>query len=72
MVRGTKNEGISSLSKKRHDVLGLINNGIGGESIESVEIIATQVVVERADALNNHVAAESTFPSGAFNGTFET
>ena len=71
MIRSTRNEGISSLSKQRHDVLGLINNGVGGESLESVEIIATGVMVERADALNNHVAAESVFPSSAFNGTFE-
>lgn len=71
MIRGTINEGISSASKKRHDVLGLLNEGIGGESLELVKIIATGVVVERADALNNHVAAESTFPSSAFNGTFE-
>ena len=71
MIRSTKNEGISSLSKKRHDVLGLINDGVGGESFDIVEIIATGVKVERRDAIDNHVAAETTFPSNAFNGTFE-
>ena len=71
MIRGTKNEGISSLSKKRFDVLGLINDGVGGESFESGEVIATGVVVEQRDAIDNHVAANSQFPSNGFNGTFE-
>lgn len=71
MIRGTKNEGISSLSKQRHTTAGLINNGVGGESIEMVEIIATGVTVERVDSVNNHVAEETRFPSSAFKGTFE-
>lgn len=71
MIRGTHNESISSLSKKRHDVLGLIGGGIGGESYESGEVIATGVIVEQRDAIDNHVAANSQFPSGDFNGTYE-
>ena len=71
MIRSTLNGGTSSLSKKRFDVLGLINDGVGGEGLELVEVIATGAKVERADALNNHVAAESLFPSNSFNGTFE-
>jgi hypothetical protein len=71
MIRGTKNEGISSLTKKRHDALGLIGGGVGGESYESGEVIATGAVVEQRDAIDNHVVANSQFPSGDFNGTYE-
>lgn len=71
MIRSTVNGGTSSVAKKRFAVLGLINDGVGGESLESVEVTATGVKVERADALNDHVAAEGLFPSNSFNGTFE-
>ncbi len=71
MIRGTHNEGISSLTKKRHDALGLIGGGIGGESYEAVEVIATGEMVERADALSDHTTTVSVFPSSEFNGTFE-
>ncbi len=71
MIRSTLNGGTSSIAKQRFDVLGLINNGVGGESLEAVQVIATGVIVERADALNDHVATETLFPSNSFNGTFE-
>ncbi len=71
MIRGTTNEGISSLSKKRHAALGLINDGVGGEGIELVKTIATGAVVERRDSIDNHAVTETGFPSGGFNGTFE-
>jgi len=71
MIRGTKNEGISSLTKKRHEALGLIGGGIGGESLEAVHVIATGEMVERADAVSDHTTTVSDFPTDAFNGTFE-
>jgi hypothetical protein len=75
MIRSTRNEGISSASKQRHEALGLINDGVGGESIENVAVLLTgaQVgpVVEKADALDDHIVTNSVFPSNAFAGTFE-
>lgn len=71
MIRGTINEGISSLSKQRHVALGLINNGVGGESFETVADSVGGGVVERRDGIDDHEIALSVFPSNAFNGTFE-
>ena len=71
MIRGTVNGGTSSLSKKRFDVLKLINNGVGGESFEHINVIADGSPGERRDAIDDHAAAISVFPSNSFNGTFE-
>ena len=71
MIRGTKNEGISSQSKQRFGVLGLINDGVGGESFETVADSVGGGVVERRDAIDDHEASLSVFPSNSFNGTFE-
>lgn len=71
MIRGTINEGISSLSKQRHLTAGLINDGVGGESYESINTIVGEVPGELRDAIDDHNAAVTQFPSNAFNGTFE-
>ena len=71
MIRSTRNEGISSLSKKRHEALGLINNGVGGESYEHINVIADHSPGERRDAIDDHVVTLTQFPSNAFSGTFE-
>ena len=72
MIRSTRNEGISSVAKQRHAGAGLINNGIGGGSLELVADVATQkVLAERRDNTSTHSATETPFPSSEFNGTFE-
>jgi len=70
MIRGTKNEGISSFSKLRHVAQGIpnISGGTVGESIELVDV--NGVATERADFMIR-LAGESTLPSNEFNGTFE-
>lgn len=70
MIRGTKNEGISSLSKQRHTT-GLLNyTGTKGQSYETIQDTAG-IVLERRDEFDVHSVVESDFPSNAFNGTFE-
>ncbi len=71
MIRGTKNEGFSSLSKQRHIGASLITTGVKGESIESGQVVATEAVVELVDSINAHAATVSEFPSNAFAGNFE-
>jgi len=70
MIRGTINEGISSLSKQRHTGAALINTGVQGESYETV-ISSAGVISEVRDAFNAHLSTLTDFPSNAFNGTFE-
>ncbi len=69
MIRGTKNEGISSVSKQRHGVLQLQTTGVKGESYETVAILSG--VAEVRDAFDDHTQGRTTFPSSAFNGVFE-
>ncbi len=71
MIRGTKNEGISSLTKQRHAGGFLTNTGTKGESYETVVTLATGVVSEVRDAFDSHVVELSDFPSNNFNGTYE-
>ena len=73
MIRGTKNEGISSLSKQRHTAGGTVASytGTKGEGFELVETIATGVKVEVRDSIDAHATTLTEFPSNAFNGTFE-
>ena len=70
MIRGTKNEGISSLSKQRHEALLVNGEGIVGQSVETI-INSSGVLLEVTDEFSNHSAGRSTFPSGEFNGTYE-
>ena len=69
MIRGTINEGISSLTKQRHGLLALTTTGVKGQGFETVQGAAG--VEEVRDEFDDHTAARSTFPSNAFNGTFE-
>jgi hypothetical protein len=71
MIRGTKNEGISSLSKQRHANLGLTGTGIKGQSYVLVQDSITNAVEEVRDEFDDHTVTRSTFPSGEFNGTYE-
>ena len=71
MIRGTINEGISSIAKKTVAGVGgqpNISGGVVGEGIEWVEV--NGVGQERSDYMAR-LAGETTLPSGAFNGTFE-
>ena len=72
MIRSTKNEGISSLSKQNIiPNVGNVNPGMKSEAFEAVEITATGEMVEHRDAFGDHLDTESWYPSGEFNGTFE-
>ena len=71
MIRGTINEGISSLSKQRHTGGPLSYTGTKGQSFELVETIATGVKSELRDEFDSHATTITDFPSNNFNGTFE-
>lgn len=76
MIRGTRNEGISSQSKQRVTGVVLTATGVKGESFELVEgdrdedVGVDFGVTERRD-IDNRLDLQSTTPSNAFNGTFE-
>ncbi len=70
MIRGTKNEGISSLSKQRHTGGVLNYTGTKGQGYETVED-TNGIILARRDEFDVHSGLESEFPSNAFNGTFE-
>jgi len=71
MIRGTKNEGISSLSKQRHT--GGSTNAYTGTKSQSFETVfdSLGLIVEVRDEFDLHIPALTEFPSNAFNGTFE-
>jgi len=71
MIRGTKNEGISSLSKQRHTGGFLNYTGIQGQSYESIYDFTNNKADERRDEIDAHITTRSDFPSNYFNGTFE-
>ncbi len=66
MIRGTINEGISTLAKQVADPTN--NPGIAGEGFEVVDTAAG--LDERRD-IDVRVAGQTTTPSFAFNGTYE-
>ncbi len=70
MIRGTKNEGISSLSKQRHTGGALAYTGTKSQSYETV-IDTAGAITEVRDEFDDHLVTQSDFPSNAFNGTFE-
>ncbi|MFV2057289.1 MAG: hypothetical protein ACC707_12530 [Thiohalomonadales bacterium] len=70
MIRGTKNESISSLSKQRHTTGALNYTGTKSQLYETIQDTAG-IVLERRDEFDIHSVVESEFPSNAFNGTFE-
>lgn len=70
MIRGTKNEGISSASKQSHSGGALIYTGIKGQSYELTES-STGVIAEFREEFDSHLTTVSDFPSSAFNGSFE-
>jgi len=71
MIRGTKNEGISSQSKDRHLAAGAPNL-TGGTIGEGIELIADAAgAVKEAKDADVRVVGDSTLNSGDFNGTFE-
>ncbi len=70
MIRGTKNEGISSLSKQRHTTGLLTTTGVKGQGYEIIEDTAG-IRLERRDEFDVHSVVESDFPSNYFNGTYE-
>lgn len=71
MIRGTINEGISSLTKQRHAGSFLTTTGVKGEGRELIFDTVGNQVDERQDAVDAHITTRSDFPSNAFNGTFE-
>lgn len=71
MIRGTKNESISSLSKQTHTGGAHTGTGTKGQSYELTEITASGVKNESRDEFDSHVATVSDFPSNSFNGSFE-
>ncbi len=70
MIRGTKNEGISSQTKQRHATGLLTTTGVKAQGYETIEDTAG-IILERRDEFDIHSVIESEFPSNAFNGTFE-
>ena len=66
MIRGTKNESISCVTKQVADPTA--NPGIAGESYEHVSTDAGDTELRDIDA---RVAGQSTTPSDGFNGTYE-
>lgn len=77
MIRGTINEGISSLSKQRV-VGGTITayTGTKGESFEIVEfdndpLAPVDIQVAEQRDIDARLLDQTTTPSNAFNGTFE-
>ena len=66
MIRGTKNESISSQTKEVADPTA--NPGISGESFEHVSTDAGDTEKRDIDA---RVAGQSTTPSDGFNGIYE-
>ncbi len=70
MIRGTKNEGISSQSKQRHSGGPLNYSGTKGQGYETI-IDTAGIILERRDEFDGHSILESDYPSNYFNGTFE-
>ncbi len=70
MIRGTKNEGISSQSKQRHSGVALTYTGTKGQSYETI-VDTNGIILERRDEFDVHSTLETDFPSNYFNGTFE-
>ena len=71
MIRGTKNEGISCVTKQVADPTA--NPGIAGESYETVIAgidEANAVITEKRD-IDARSAFQTTTPSDGFNGTYE-
>ena len=71
MIRGTKNEGISSQAKDKTVQPSVGYAGMLSEGIELVNTIASDVIVESSEATVVDSSLLSTLPSSEFNGTFE-
>jgi len=71
MIRGTKNESISSLSKQRHAGAFLDYTGTKGQGYELIFDSVGNQTDERRDEFDSRPPERSEFPSNAFNGTFE-
>ncbi len=71
MIRGTKNESISTAAKKRHSGGLLDYTGTKSQSYELIKSTATGALFERRDEFDIHSTLESDLPANAFNGPFE-